>query len=177
VARLLALAPEGPLGVVMCIGYTGEQPRAQSDAVERARILETNFTGPVGLLERLAAELEHRRAGWICVVSSVAGDRGRASNYLYGSAKAGLSAYVDGLRGRLFRAGVRVTLVKPGFVDTGMTWGLPGVRGAVAPERVARGIRRAVDHRRDTVYLPGAWRLVMAVIRAIPERIFKRLRL
>jgi decaprenylphospho-beta-D-erythro-pentofuranosid-2-ulose 2-reductase len=176
-AEAEAHAAGGPLGVVMCIGYLGEHARAQQDSAELARVLESNFDGPVSLLERFAERMEARGAGWICIVSSVAGDRGRQSNYLYGAAKAGLSTYADGLRNRLFRAGVHVMLVKPGFVDTAMTFGRPGVRGAAPPDAVAAGIFRALRRRRDTVYLPGIWRVVMTVIRAIPEAVFKRMRL
>lgn len=177
VRRALEVAGDAPLGVVLSAGYLGEQRDAERNAEQLARILDTNFAAPVALLEGLAERLEARRAGWICIISSVAGDRGRQSNYLYGAAKAGLSAYAQGLRNRLFRAGVHVVLVKPGFVDTGMTFGRPGVRGAAAPERIAREIRQAIARKRDTVYLPNIWRPIMAVIRAIPEPIFKRLRL
>ena len=112
-------------------------------------------------------------------VSSVAGDRGRQSNYLYGSTKAGFSTYLDGMRNRLYRSGVTVITVKPGFVDTSMTWGLLNPKSPLVatPERVARDIARAIRRRKNTVYTPWFWALVMLAIRLVPEPIFKRLSL
>ena len=107
----------------------------------------------------------------------MAGDRGRQSNYLYGSAKAGLSAYLQGLRNRLFRSGVRVVTIKPGFVDTSMTFGRPGLFLLASPEAIARGVYKAINSGKDVVYLPWFWRWIMLVIRLVPEGIFKRLRL
>jgi short-subunit dehydrogenase len=106
----------------------------------------------------------------------VAGDRGRQSNYLYGAAKAGLSAYLQGLRNRLFHAHVKVLTVKPGFVDTHMTYGRSGLFLVASPESVAKGIFRAIVKGKDVVYLPWFWRPIMLVVRSIPEGIFKRLR-
>jgi decaprenylphospho-beta-D-erythro-pentofuranosid-2-ulose 2-reductase len=170
-------AGEGLEGVIVGLGYLGEQKRAQDDPAEARRILDTNFTAPVMLLNRVANRLEERGRGFICVLSSVAGDRGRQSNYIYGSAKAGLSAYLQGLRNRMHHAGVQVTTVKPGFVDTSMTYGMDGLFLVASPEKVARGIARAVAAGRDEVYLPGFWRWIMLAIRTTPERLFKRLRL
>jgi short-subunit dehydrogenase len=170
-------AGDGLEGAVLGIAYLGDQRRAESDPAEARRILETSFTAPVALLEAVAARLERRGAGFICVLSSVAGDRGRQSNYLYGSAKAGLNAYLQGLRNRLHPAGVRVVTVKPGFVDTAMTYGLEGLFLVASPARVARGVVRAVERGSHEVYLPGFWRWIMLAIRAIPEPLFKRLRL
>jgi short-subunit dehydrogenase len=108
----------------------------------------------------------------------VAGDRGRASNYVYGASKAALSAYLDGLRNRLHASGVQVLSIKPGFVDTAMTRGkLKPSRLLATPERVARDIDRALRRRQDVLYTPWFWRPIMAVIRGLPERIFKRLSL
>jgi short-subunit dehydrogenase len=164
-------------GVVVCMGYLGDQAKGQSDWEEARRILETNFTGCVSALNILANHFESRRAGFICAISSVAGDRGRQSNYLYGAAKAGLSAYLQGLRNRLFPAHVKVITVKPGFVDTRMTYGRAGLFLVAAPERVAKGIFRAIVKGKDVVYLPWFWRLIMLVVQSIPEAIFKRLRM
>lgn len=163
-------------GVIGCLGYLGDQETAQTDGAEARRIVDTNYTAYVSLLNPIANTLEERGRGFICIVSSVAGDRGRQSNYVYGSAKAGLTAYLQGLRNRLFPAGVRVVTVKPGFVDTGMTWGM-GLSLAAPPESVARGIRKAIEGGKDSVYLPRFWQGIMLVIRMVPERIFKRLRL
>jgi len=163
-------------GVVVCMGYLGDQAKGQGDWEEARRILETNFTGCVSALNILANHFEARRAGFICAISSVAGDRGRQSNYLYGSAKAGLSAFLQGLRNRLFPAHVKVITVKPGFVDTRMTYGRPGLLLVAPPEKVAKGIFHAIAKGKDVVYLPWFWRLIMLIVRSIPEAIFKRLR-
>jgi short-subunit dehydrogenase len=163
-------------GVVVCMGYLGDQAKGQSDWEEARRILETNFTGCVSVLNILANHFELRGAGFICAISSVAGDRGRQSNYLYGAAKAGLSAYLQGLRNRLFPAHVKVITVKPGFVDTRMTYGRPGLFLVASPESVAKGIFRTIVKGKEVVYLPWFWRLIMLIVQSIPEAIFKRLR-
>ena len=170
-------AGEGLEGVILAVGYLGEQVVAQNDSCEARRILDTNFTGCVLALNVVADHFEKRRSGFICALSSVAGDRGRQSNYLYGSAKGGFSIYLQGLRNRLTHSGVRVITVKPGFVDTRMTFGRPHLFLVTPPESVARGIYKAVVRGKDVVYLPWFWRLIMLVLRAIPERLFKRLRL
>jgi short-subunit dehydrogenase len=162
-------------GVVVCVGYLGDQAKGQSDWEEARLILETNFTGCVSALNILADYFEARRAGFICAISSVAGDRGRQSNYLYGAAKGGLSTFLQGLRNRLFPAHVKVITVKPGFVDTRMTYGRSGLLLVASPERVAKGIYRAIGKGKDVVYLPWFWRFIMVVVRSIPEAIFKRL--
>jgi short-subunit dehydrogenase len=163
-------------GVVVCMGYLGDQAKGQCDWEEARRILETNFTGCVSALNIVANHFEPRRAGFICAISSVAGDRGRQSNYLYGAAKAGLSTFLQGLRNRLFHANVKVITVKPGFVDTHMTYGRPGLFLVASPESVAKGIFRAIAKGKDVVYLPWFWRPIMLIVQSIPEAIFKRLR-
>jgi decaprenylphospho-beta-D-erythro-pentofuranosid-2-ulose 2-reductase len=172
----LDAAGPGAVGVVLCLGYLGEAGAGVGHA-EAMRILQTNFTACVSLLEAFAGRMEVGDGGWICALSSVAGDRGRQSNYLYGAAKGGLTVYLDGLRNRLHPAGIPVVTVKPGFVDTRMTYGRPGVFLAAAPRTVARAVRRAVERRRHTVYVPFFWRPVMWVIRAVPEIVFKRMKL
>lgn len=168
----------GPLTTAaVAFGDMGDQRRAEQDAAHLSRILTANFTGAATLLEALAATMAARGAGAIAVLGSVAGDRGRQSNYAYGSAKAGLEAFVGGLRNRLFRRGVHVLLVKPGFVDTRMTWGLETKIPIASPEAISRAIVSALDRRADTLYHPAFWRLIMGVIRAIPEKAFKRLSL
>ncbi|HWL39903.1 MAG TPA: SDR family oxidoreductase [Gemmatimonadaceae bacterium] len=163
-------------GAVIAFGELGDQALAQQDREELRRILETNFTGCASVLELVAAHFETRGGGWICALTSVAGDRGRQSNYVYGAAKAGLTAYLQGLRNRLSRAGVRVLTVKLGIVDTQMTFGM-ALPTAAEPGKVARAIVKAIDSRRDVVYVPWIWRWIMLAIRAIPERFFKRMRL
>ena len=164
-------------GVVLAIGYLGDQRRAETDPAEARRILDTNLTGCVSLLTVVAAHLATSGGGFVCALSSVAGDRGRQSNYVYGAAKAGLTTYLGGLRNRYARDGVRVLTVKAGVVDTRMSAGMPGAGLAASPERVARSVVRAITGGREVVYVPWFWRGIMLVIRAIPERVFKRLRL
>ena len=127
------------------------------------------------LLNLAADHLTEAGAGFICGITSVAGDRGRQSNYIYGSSKAALGVYLQGLRDRLSGAGVTVTTIKPGFVDTPMTFGRPGLTGLASPQRVARVIRRAIEGGRAVVYVPWFWRWIMLFLRLVPERIFRRL--
>jgi len=164
-------------GAVLFLGYLGDQSVAQKDPAEAKRILDTNFLAPVSILSLLANSFEEKREGFLCALSSVAGDRGRQSNYVYGAAKAGLSIFLQGLRNRLFRSGVRVITIKPGFVDTAMTFGRPGMFLVASPEKVGEHIVQAILKGRDQAYVPRFWRPVMLLIRLIPERIFKRMRL
>ncbi|MBM3221362.1 MAG: SDR family oxidoreductase [Candidatus Rokubacteria bacterium] len=164
-------------GAVLAFGYLGDQRRAESDAAEARRILDTNLTGSVLALDVVAAHLARGGGGFICALSSVAGERGRQSNYVYGAAKAGLTAYLSGLRGRLAPAGVQVLTVKAGIVDTRMSAGMPGAALAAPPAAVARAVVRAITRGRDVVYVPWFWRWIMLIIRLIPERIFKKLTL
>src|SRR4029077_8958710 len=164
-------------GAVICFGYLGDQGKAQIDFAEARSILHVNFTSCVSVLNILANYFEKKGAGFLCALSSVAGDRGRESNYIYGAAKAGLSAYLQGLNHRLFRANVCVLTVKPGFVDTRMTFARQGLFMMASPEKIASGVYRAVTRRKDLVYLPWYWRPIMLVIRCIPNRLFKRSRL
>ncbi len=134
-----------------------------------------NYTGAVSVLHRLAPYLEEQGDGHVVVLSSVAGDRGRLKNYVYGSAKAGLNAYLQGLRARLFRRGVSVTTVKPGFMDTDMTWGIEGMFLVASPDQAARACLKAAGKRRHVVYVPFFWWGIMTIIRHIPEFIFKKM--
>jgi decaprenylphospho-beta-D-erythro-pentofuranosid-2-ulose 2-reductase len=164
-------------GAVLCFGYLGDQSAAQKDPVEARRILDTNLVGAVSVLGLLANHFEEKRAGFLCALSSVAGDRGRQSNYVYGAAKAGLTVFLQGLRNRLFPSGVRVTTIKPGFVDTQMTFGRPGLFLVASPQAAAKRIAEAVLKGEDQSYVPRFWRPVMLLIRLIPEKLFKRMRL
>ena len=164
-------------GVVLCSGYMPEQEVAQTDWDAARRTIDVTYTGSVSMLNLFATRFESQRRGFICAIGSVAGDRGRQSNYLYGSAKAGLSAYLEGLRNRMFHAGVHVLTVKPGFVDTAMTWGLDGMFLVASPETVGRRIVRAIEKRRNVLYVPWFWRYIMLIIRHIPESVFKRMRM
>lgn len=171
--------PVLPDTLVCVVGLLGDQKRAEGDPLHATLILRTNFEGPALLFDRFAGLFATRGSGTLVGVSSVAGDRGRASNYFYGSAKAGLSAYLSGLRNRLAGAKVRVVTVKPGFVHTRMTkdMKLPNILTA-EPQEVGDAIYRAAEVApRDVFYVRPIWRLVMLLIRAIPEPVFKRLRL
>ena len=139
--------------------------------------LHVNFTATVALLTVLANHFEAQRRGCIAVITSVAGDRGRQSNYVYGAAKGGVERFLQGLRNRLHASGVAVVTIKPGFVDTPMTAAMKKSPLFASARRVGRGIHRAIEHRRDVVYIPWFWRPVMMVIRGLPERLFKRLHL
>jgi len=123
----------------------------------------------------LAPVIEARGGGTVVGVGSVAGDRGRIGNYVYGSAKAGFHTYLSGLRNRLNRSGGHVVTVKPGFVDTGMTWGIEGMFLVAPPEKVAEDILKAVAKKKNTIYTPFFWRYIMLIITHIPEFIFKKL--
>jgi decaprenylphospho-beta-D-erythro-pentofuranosid-2-ulose 2-reductase len=137
-----------------------------------------NGTSVIALLTRLANQFEAQRCGTLAVISSVAGDRGRPSNYLYGTAKAAVSTFCEGLRARLFKVGVHVITIKPGFVDTPMTQGLPLPAALLAkPEQVAIRILAGIERKTANLYTPGFWALIMLVIRSIPQPIFKRLNL
>jgi short-subunit dehydrogenase len=164
-------------GVVAAFGVLGDQRALQDDAAGATDLVAVNFTGLVSILTIAANWLERQGAGFIVGIGSVAGDRGRQSNYLYGSTKAAVAVFLAGLRNRLHNSGIRVLTVKPGFVDTEMTFGAPGLFLVADPADIGERIVRAVERRRDVVYLPGFWRFVMALIKLVPERLFKRLRL
>ena len=176
VAACIDRAGDSLMGAVLCTGYLGDHESALKDLNEARRILDTNFTGSALTLNVLANYFERKREGFICALSSVAGDRGRQSNYLYGSAKGGLTIYLQGLRNRLYRSGVHVIAVKPGFVDTRMVFGrkLPLV---ASPQAVARDIYRAVKSRKNEVYTPWFWRVIMLMVCSIPEGLFKKFRM
>jgi len=161
----------------LALGVLGEQPNAEKNFGTADQILHTNFVAPVSLLTWLANYTAQRHAGTLAVLSSVAGERGRKSNYVYGSSKAGLTAFVDGLRNRIDRDGVRVMTIKPGPVKTAMTEGMKGSAKFADVEAVAASLVKAIDRGNDVVYVPGIWRVIMAVIRAIPERVFKKMNL
>lgn len=173
--RDLPLLPEV---TAVFFGYLGDQKQAQNDWQETKRILDINYTAAVSVLNIVANAYEAQKSGSIIGVSSVAGERGRKSNYLYGSAKAGLTAYLSGLRNRLFASGVHVVSVKPGFVATRMTEGLPLPKPLTASaDQVGKAIYKAYSNRKDVLYVLPVWRLIMQNIRLIPEAIFKRMNL
>ncbi|GGB30114.1 short-chain dehydrogenase [Tistrella bauzanensis] len=178
-AAMLDGLPVLPDTVVCVVGDMGDQARSEADPLAAQRVLRANFEGPALFLGMIAERFAARGTGAIVGISSVAGDRGRASNYIYGAAKAGFTAFLSGLRNRLAGRGIRVVTVKPGFVRTRMTEGmaLPGPLTA-DPSEVGRAVFRAAEQGRgEVIYVRGVWRPLMMVIRAVPERIFKRMQL
>lgn len=170
--------PALPSVAVCAVGLMGTQGESERDPRAAARVIRSNLEGPAAALAELANRFEARGSGVIVGISSVAGERGRASNYVYGAAKAGFTAYLSGLRNRLAGKGVHVVTVLPGFVATRMTEGMDlPARLLAQPEEVAEAVVRAVERRRDVIYVRPVWRAVMGVIRALPEPVFKRTRL
>lgn len=172
-----ATAAMGGVDIVfVAVGMLGDQRRAERDPKHLRAIVDVNFTSVAHLLTLAANRLES--PGMIVALSSVAGDRGRPSNYAYGSAKAGLTAFLDGLRGRLHDRGIHVLTVKPGPVDTRMTWGVDASAPYVAdPGDVADDVVRAMIRHDDVCYTPGFWRYVMRAIQLLPASLFKRMNL
>lgn len=159
-------------------GTLPNQQACEADAGQTLHEIAINGTSVMALLTILANHFEHQRRGAIGVITSVAGDRGRPSNYVYGSAKAAVSVFCEGLRARLFKAGVSLTDIRPGFVATPMTQGLPLPAALVAqPDAVAKRIVRGIDRQVDVLYAPAFWWSIMLIIRHIPGSIFKRLSL
>lgn len=164
-------------GVVVCaVGAMGDQYENEKNANKAVQVLRANFEGPAILLGEIANRFEERGSGTIVGISSVAGDRGRATNYVYGSAKAGFTAFLSGLRNRLAKRGVHVVTVKPGFVDTQMTAGMDLPEKLTAqPAEVGEKVFDAVMKGRNVIYVRPIWWLVMLIIRNIPEMVFKKL--
>jgi decaprenylphospho-beta-D-erythro-pentofuranosid-2-ulose 2-reductase len=171
--------PGLPDVVVSAVGLLGDQARAETDLDHAAEVMRSNYEGPALILSLFAERFRVRGGGAIVGISSVAGDRGRGSNYVYGSAKAGFTAFLSGLRNRLaVNTGVHVMTVKPGFVRTRMTehMKLPPLLTAT-PEEVAEAVLAGLDRGKDVIYVRPIWLLVMLIIGMIPERVFKRLKL
>jgi decaprenylphospho-beta-D-erythro-pentofuranosid-2-ulose 2-reductase len=165
--------------VTICVfGYLGEAMKARTDWQEAERILHTNYTGAVSILDRIADYYAAQKRGTIVGISSVAGERGRQSNYHYGSAKAGFTAYLSGLRNRLFKDGVHVVSVQPGFVYTRMTENVQLPKLLTGhPTDVANTVYNAVKKKKNIVYVKWFWRWIMLIIRSIPEFMFKKMKL
>jgi len=171
----LAVKPD----VVICVfGYLGENETARQNWKETEKIINSNYTGAVSILNIVSNYFLEQKKGTIVGISSVAGERGRQSNYIYGSAKAGFTAYLSGLRNRLFREGVHVATIQPGFVYTRMTENLklPPLLTA-KPEDVADTVYSAVKNKKNVMYVKWFWRWIMFIIRSIPEFMFKKLKL
>lgn len=170
-------AQHGNIDGLCCVAGWMPDSEAMRRGDDAMRVLQRNLVGPVALINAFADLCAQRRHGFIVGIGSVAGDRGRQSNYLYGAAKGGFAIYLAGLRNRLYPDNVRVLTVKPGFVDTRMTFGLPGLFLVADPMTVGAAIVKASDAGRDEIYLPGFWRLILLIIRHVPEFLFKRLKL
>jgi short-subunit dehydrogenase len=162
-------------GIVVCFGTLGDEDVAQVEPDAALATLHQNFTGAVSLITLAARHLEQQRSGFIIVIGSVAGERGRAKNYVYGSAKGALALFAQGLRGRLAKSNVHVMTVKLGTVDTRMTWGREGALLTTSPTNAAELIYAAYRKRAEVVYVPWFWRFIMGAIRMIPESRFKRI--
>ena len=173
-SQLWESLPEKPDVVLCAIGLLGDQQVARHDMSLAGEILQSNFTGLVPILSLTADYFEEQRNGCIIGISSVAGGRGRASNYIYGSAKAGFTAFLSGLRSRLARKKIHIMTVKPGFVATRMTEGmeLPPTLTA-SPDEIATAIWNGFNKKRNIIYVKPIWRLVIFIIKHIPECIFK----
>lgn len=165
-----------PDAVVICHGVYIPQDQIASDPQAHRQMIEINYSSTVLILESCAEYFSKKGRGVIVAFSSVAGDRGRASNYSYGATKAALTAYLSGLRARLRHAGVRVLTVKPGPTQTAMTWGMSNYRRFADPDRVAREIESAMRRGCDVLYTPKKWRPIMWLVRVLPEFMFKRIR-
>lgn len=172
-----ASVQDGEINVAVFVGSMPPQGEIDQTQSLLDGTIQDSFTGPARLLHQLAPILEDRKSGTVIGVGSVAGDRGRLSNYVYGSAKAGFHTYLAGLRNRLGRSGVHVVTVKPGFVDTAMTWGIEGMFLVASPEAVAEDLLSAVKKKRNTIYTPWFWRYIMLIIGHIPEFIFKKMKI
>jgi len=167
------LSPK-PHGVIVVAGFMANQKECEKDFGKTLQTINVNYTGAVSILNIIANDFEKRKDGFIVGVSSVAGDRGRKANYIYGSSKAAFSAYLSGLRNRLYSSNVQVLTVKPGFVATKMTAGLDlPAKLTAQPEDVALDIFKAQQKGKNVVYTKWIWRYVMMVIKMIPEWKFK----
>lgn len=165
-----------PDGVICFIGLLGNQKKGEIDFYHTSKVIDSNFTGIVSMLNIFANYFEKKGEGFIACVSSVAGDRGRKNNYTYGSAKAALTTYLSGLRNRLSSKNVHVMTVKPGYVKTKMTKDLniPNIL-KVSPNYVAKKIYKMQQRKREIIYIPRFWSLIMILVKLVPERIFKKL--
>ena len=176
--RFVSLLPKLPFVAVCAVGYMGVQAENERDLLEAVNVMRSNFEGPASILAVLANHFEQRGSGTLVGISSVAGERGRASNYTYGSAKAGFTTFLSGLRNRLMKKNVHVITVLPGFVATKMTNHLKLPTNLTAqPNEVANAILNAVKKKQNIIYVKSIWWLIMIIIKNIPERFFKRMKI
>lgn len=172
--EFLSTLPRLPEIAISTIGFMGRQEESERDPIVASHVMRSNYEGPASIFALLANRFEQRASGTLVGISSVAGERGRATNYVYGSAKAAFTAFLSGLRNRLAKRGVHVITVLPGFVATKMTEGMDLPAALTAdPNEVAVAIERAILRQRNIVYVRPVWQLIMLIIRNIPERFFK----
>lgn len=177
-ASFVDTLPVLPEIAMIAVGLMGEQAENETDLARAATVMRSNFEGPALIFAELANRMEARGTGTLIGISSVAGLRGRATNYVYGSAKAGFSAFLSGLRNRLAKKGVHVITVLPGFVNTAMTAGMDlPAKLTAEPEEVGQAIVKATKSGRNVIYVRPIWQIIMTIIRSIPEPIFKKLSL
>ena len=176
-AALCAAQSDGQLNIFAAVGVMPEQEAVDHDRVLLRRTIDTNFTGLVSVLAAFAPALESQRGGTVMVMGSVAGDRGRPRNYLYGATKAALATWLQGYAARLSRSGVRVVCIKAGVIDTAMTWALPKLPFTARPEQFAKAAWALAERGPQAAYVPRIWRLVMLVIRGLPTPIFNKMNL
>ena len=166
--------PELPNVAVCAVGYMGDQANSELNSLMAVQVMRSNYEGPASILMELANHFEKRGSGTLIGISSVAGERGRATNYVYGSAKAGFTACLSGLRNRLAKKGVHVVTVLPGFVATKMTEEMDlSALLTAQPEEVAKAVLYAMKKRRNVVFVKPVWWFIMLIIKAIPEQFFK----
>lgn len=170
--------PKLPTVAVCAVGFMGKQAINERDVHAAAKVMRSNYEGPTSILAVLANQFEQRGSGCIVGISSVAGERGRATNYVYGSAKAGFTTFLSGLRNRLAKKGVHVVTVLPGFVATKMTAGMDlPAKLTAQPDQVAEAAFGAVLKQRNVIYVKPIWQLIMIIIGTIPEQFFKRMKI
>jgi len=162
---------------ILAHGILTDQQKAYEDNQYFQNSFLTNFNSVVLILKHIADFMKKGSKGTICCISSVAGERGRYSNYYYGSAKAGLTTFLSGLRANLHPYGIKVLTIKPGFVDTKMTAHIKKNFLFATPEDVSIDIVKAINRQRNVIYTPTFWRLIMFIVRSIPETFFKRMKL
>lgn len=163
--------------VLIAHGTLGDQQACEQSVTKTISEFNVNCLSVISILTIVANYFEEQMRGCIAVITSVAGDRGRKSNYIYGTAKGALNVFLQGLRNRLFSSGVSVVTIKPGFVDTPMTASIPKNSFFAQPQTVAKGIYRAMKQSKNVVYLPWFWRPIMLIVKIIPESIFKKMNL
>ena len=164
-----------PVSVFLAFAVMPTQDEIDADPDKAVMTTHTGYVGAVSILHRLAPVLEAQGEGRVIGIGSVAGDRGRLKNYVYGSAKAGLHTYLQGLRARLYPKNIKVTTIKPGFVDTPMTWGDKGPIPIASPDAAAAQILKVSDKNKGSAYVPGFWFFILTIVRFIPEKILWRL--